>query len=371
MPFSICPYRTPSNSAWTGGGLSGLPRLDRFSTALACALGCLALTACGGGEDWEVGMATEQAQALSASSALAAGNGPLQVTLEPTPGSSINAYLVRSRGVISKNAAVVLLHGCSGLWSNSNPDSKTLSHIHQRWSNWLANAGYDVLMVDSFTDRHVANQCNASVTKYPSNHPDPVTKVDEVNVRVDDALAARQYLVTHGIASAGRVALLGWSNGATTVLSALEKSKEGTPGSRPFVEGFAYYPGCGMGNAYKDKSTNPWSSTWLPYSPVTIYHGSLDDLYKDGECNKRVARATTLGAGPSTHNAVALVLKDGAKHSFDQIDVTKSLADINKNIADVNKQYTQDDIDAQNETDPLVMQRLNALFPFGGQGPQQ
>jgi dienelactone hydrolase len=334
----------------------------RLFTALACAVGSLALAACGGGDDETGGVATEQAQAVSATNARATGTGPTLITLHPTPDTSISAYLVRSRGVISKNAAVVLLHGCSGLWFNSNPDSQTMSHIHLRWSNQLANAGYDVLLVDSFTLRNVANQCNATVAKYPSSFEGTVSKVNEVTERVEDALAARNYLVSQGVAQAGRVALLGWSKGATTVLSALEKSHEGTPGSRPFAEGFAYYPGCGMGNAYKNQNTNPWSSTWLPYSPVTIYHGSLDGLYKDGECNKRITNAMALGAGAATSNAVALVLKDGAKHSFDQIDVSKSLADINKNIADVNKQFTQDDIDAQKETDSLVMQRLNALF---------
>lgn len=332
--------------------------------ALTSTMVCLSLAACGGGDDPIVGAVTERAQAVAVSNTQTTGT---LVTLQPVPGTNISAYLVRSRGVITKNATVVLLHGCSGLWSNSNPDSKTLSHIHQRWSNNLANAGYDVLLVDSFTDRNVANQCNATVTKYPADYVGTVNKVDEVVERVQDAQAARNYLVTQGVASAGRVALLGWSNGATTVLSALEKSNEGTPGSRPFAEGFAYYPGCGMGNAYKNKKTNPWSSTWLPYSPVTIYHGSLDSLYQDNECNKRVTNAVALGASAATNNAVALVLKDGAKHSFDQIDVSKSLADINKDINDVTKQFTQDDIDAQNETDPLVLQRLNALFTISQQ----
>lgn len=358
---SIRPVRTLASAS-----ISPSQRLHRrLSAALIGTLGCVLLAACGGGEDPADAVATEQAKAVGTSSA-AASLGT-RITLQPEPGTSIGAYLVRNRGVVSRNATVVLLHGCAGLWSNSNPDSQTLSHIHKRWSNKLADNGFDVMLVDSFTDRNVANQCNANVTKYPANHAGAVAKVDEVDLRVKDALAARNYLVDEGIASADRVTLLGWSNGATTVLSALEKSKEGTPGSRPFAEGFAYYPGCGMGNAYKNKKTNPWSSTWLPYSPVTIYHASKDDLYKDDECNNRIANAIDLGADTATHNAVALVLKDGARHSFDQIDVSRTLAVINANIPDVNKQFTQDDIDAQNETDPVVLQRLNTLFPIAQQ----
>lgn len=340
------------------------------------------LTACGGGDEWESPRAvltdetvlldengTPMAQEAATTASRERAQGLANVTQTTvyfnsadatanTPATAIRGVLFRDPTATSKNAAVVLMHGCAGVWSNSKPDTNTPSHIHLRWGRKLATEGYTVLVVDSFTDRHVANQCNQNVVKYPSNWAPAVAKVDEVTVRPKDALGARSYLIDNAYAASNNIAVIGWSNGATAVLSLMETSQKQGAAVNPFREAFAYYPGCGMGNTYG----SPSQSTWLPYAPVTIYHASKDDLYNDGFCTQRINRAINLGASAQTGNAVAMIVKDGARHSFDQIDVGKTLAQINQNISNTADQYTQDDIDAQNETDPLVLQRLNALF---------
>jgi dienelactone hydrolase len=56
-----------------------------------------------------------------------------------------------------RNAAVVMMHGCAGVWSNgvesteAQPSIKALSHIHKRWGENLARAGFTGLLVDSFS----------------------------------------------------------------------------------------------------------------------------------------------------------------------------------------------------------------------------
>jgi len=347
-------------------------------TVQAClgTLACAVLTACGGGGDVAPSLARNaeplgedglplnaEAWPLARSAALA-HLSRTEVTLTPQQGSSqtVTAYLYRDPNVASRQAAVVLMHGCAGLWSNSKPADGVLSHIHQRWVAALAAEGLAVMLVDSFTPRHVANQCNSTVVKHPTDHPGTVDKVNEVSTRPLDALAARHWLVAQGHALPARVALLGWSNGATAVLSTLDSSRQASPGDRPFAEGFAYYPGCGMDSAFGGIRL----STWKPYAPLTLYHAALDPLYTattnvgtgaapnfQRTCDWRVARAQALGASLVQGNAVALDLSAGARHSFDQIDLSKPLA----------APYTQADADAQSRTDPLVIQRLKALFP--------
>ena len=66
----------------------------------------------------------------------------------------------------------------------------------------------------------------------------------------------------------------------------------------------------------------------------------------------RVSVAATLGAGNATGNAVAMTVHSAARHSFDQIDIAKTLA----------SPYTPADKDAQIAADTAVMDRLATIF---------
>jgi dienelactone hydrolase len=226
-------------------------------------------------------------------------------------------------------------------FKEAQPPIKALSHIHKRWGETLARAGYTGLLVDSFTPRALTNECNNGSAG-----------LNEATVRPKDAAAGRAWLLANNHATAGRIALLGWSNGASAVMATMDQTLEGVAVSKPFKEAFAFYPGCGLINEFGGNASAPDKTTWLPYAPVTIHHAATDPLYTDGKCNNRVGAAATLGAGSASGNAVAMTVHSAARHSFDQIDIAKAIA----------SPYTTADKDAQIAADAAVMDRLAAIF---------
>jgi carboxymethylenebutenolidase len=329
-------------------------QMRRFQPALLATLAAMALTACGGGGD----EASDEAAVAEARQQLMAGNVSqaatastvtmTKVSFTNSDGQALSGFLFRDPAAIPRQAAVVMLHGCSGVWSNGvvntepQPPQKALSHIHRRWGESLARAGYNALLVDSFTPRGLGNECGNGAAG-----------LNEAVVRPRDALAGRAWLVQNGWVAGHRVALVGWSNGASATLATMERSNEGLAGSKPFQEAFAFYPGCGLINEFGGDASTLAKTTWLPYAPVTIHHATLDALYTDGRCANRVAGAIALGAGSASGNAVAMTAHAGARHSFDQIDLTKALA----------APYTVQDQTAQATADTAVMNRLAILFP--------
>ncbi|MBI5278845.1 MAG: prolyl oligopeptidase family serine peptidase [Burkholderiales bacterium] len=310
----------------------------QFCLSLVEALAALALAACGGGtavEEMEVAQARPVAMLAQPASSVTM----TKVAFSNSDGQALTGFLFRDPGAITRQAAVVMMHGCSGVWSNGvvnadpQPPKSALSHVHRRWGEQLARDGYTALLVDSFTARGLTNECGNGTAG-----------LNEAVVRPRDALAGRQWLVDNGWVAGSRIALLGWSNGGSAVMAAMDTSNAGAPGARPFAEAFAFYPGCGLINNFGGDASTPAKTTWLPYAPVTIHHGSLDALYTDGRCANRVAGAAGLAA---------MTVHAGARHSFDQVDLGKPLS----------APYTAQDQQAQANADAAVQARLATLFP--------
>lgn len=325
-------------------------RARYFQQALLSALAAMALTACGGGgiDDMnEAASAPADAAQAPQGATIASTVTMTKVQFTNADGQALTGFLFQDSAAAPRNAAVVMMHGCAGVWSNgvisqdAQPSIKALSHIHKRWGETLARAGYTGLLVDSFTARGLTNECDNGSAG-----------LNEATERPKDAAAGRAWLLANGYATAGRLALLGWSNGASAVMATMDQTNEGTVGSKPFREAFAYYPGCGLINEFGGNASTPAKTTWRPYAPVTIHHGATDPLYTDGKCGNRVSVAQTLGASTATGNAVAMTVHTGARHSFDQIDISKAIA----------SPYTQADKDAQTTADNAVLDRLAAVF---------
>ena len=319
-------------------------RITVFNRALLGALAAMALTACGCGDaEPEVPEVAQAPQGATVASTVTM----TKVAFTNADGQALTGFLFQDSAATPRNAAVVMMHGCAGVWSygveskEAQPPIKALSHIHKRWGENLERAGYTGLLVDSFSARALTNECNNGSAG-----------LNEATVRPKDAAAGRAWLLANQHAAAGRIALLGWSNGASAVMASMDQTNEGTPGSKPFKEAFAFYPGCGLINEFGGNASTADKTTWLPYAPVTIHHAATDPLYTDGKCNNRVSVATTLGAGNATGNAVAMTVHSAARHSFDQIDITKAIA----------SPYTTADRDAQIAADAAVMDRLATIF---------
>lgn len=219
--------------------------------------------------------------------------------------------------------AVVLMHGCSGLYYKDSKGNLKLSSSFQEWGNRLANQGYVAIFPDSFTPRgNTTGVCDQT----PSQ-----TGISEVTDRPTDAYAAYNYLRSRSYVKPNNIGLLGWSNGGSATLATIS-----TTNSYGFRTAIAFYPGCGLYNAFGGIST----STWQPYAPLVIYHGSIDNLYTDGYCQKRVQNAMNGGA------TIDLFVYHNAQHGFDRAMLGVS-------------PWTADDVQAKNAADNDAMNRLN------------
>ncbi|TFZ05035.1 dienelactone hydrolase family protein [Ramlibacter rhizophilus] len=272
--------------------------------------------------------------------ALAVLHAPaLAVTFEDV--SFVNSQGIRITGKLARThwggarPAVVMLHGCAGIYSYSDP-VRGVAKLYTEWADRLTTAGYHALLVDSFTARGASqNQCgNGSAG------------TSEVGDRPHDAYAARAYLVSRKSKAAtdpGRTFVVGWSHGGSSAFSALSDTMAQRKEGR-FRAGFAFYPGCGLYNAFGGIST----STWMPYAAMAIYHGDIDPLFTSGYCQKRVELAVAAGSSEAMGNPVDLLVHPGAQHSFD-------------NARQMGGGWTVYDVNAKTSADADVMNRLGQL----------
>jgi dienelactone hydrolase len=183
--------------------------------------------------------------------------------------------------------AIVALHGCAGL----NGMNDEISPRHRDWGERLAAQGYVVLFPDSFTSRGLGSQCrNATRDVKPSRE------------RVADALAALTFLAHQSNVDAKAISLLGWSNGASSVLYAV--AKKNAPSAGPdFARAIGFYPGCRVPLE---------SGTWQTRMPLLILIGEADDWTPAAPCKDLVA-----GAGAKAR----IVTYPDAYHDFDHPDL--------------------------------------------------
>lgn len=219
-------------------------------------------------------------------------------------------------------AAVVMMHGCSGLWSDGQPDTVAQAAI-EKWGAELARTGYFALAIDSYSARTppgidpaaFQRQCTGDVYE---------GAVDPYTTRVDDMDAGVAWLRYRlGIASTQRIAALGWSQGAQSVLVRSAETYRDIDASRfdaPQAEtaaqiaSIAFYPGCGTRLGFVDGDLA--SSYWRPHRDIRINHGGADPLHD--ACAQRAAIAQASYASvPDSGHWVDYVEYPGANHSFD------------------------------------------------------
>lgn len=171
-----------------------------------------------------------------------------QVSFASRDGTMLAGYLARPAGA-GPFPAVIAMHGCAGLWSRTNE----IGARESDWSTRLVAAGYAVLLPDSFRPRGLNALCNDRERSLTPRG------------RAQDALGARDWLAGQGYVDAGRIGLIGWSNGGSTVLHAANDPAAAGPGG--FRAIVAFYPGCRV----------ILRRGWSAKVPTTILHGLADD----------------------------------------------------------------------------------------------
>lgn len=195
--------------------------------------------------------------------------------------------------------AVIALHGCAGLYGHDG----SLSPRHADWAERLLASGFIVLFPDSFGSRGAESQCKTD---------DRVTRPSKE--RVDDALAAKAYLQSRPDVKADAVSLLGWSNGGSTVLYAVEPRNRPRDGKPDFARAVAFYPGC---------RAPAEQSRWHARLPLLILIGAADDWTPAAPCQSLATNAA------AEREPVSIEIYPGAYHDFDHPNLSiKSHSDL-------------------------------------------
>jgi len=201
---------------------------------------------------------------------------------------TLNGVLYRPAGA-GPFPAIVALHGCSGLWSSK--DATNVSPRDADWAEVLVRDGFVVLFPDSYGSRGLGPQCtNSDRDVSPSRE------------RVADARAARAYLQTLPFVKPDAIALMGWSNGGSTVLYAVRPRDVPKDGKPDFRMAVAFYPGC------RDPIKN---GKWQTRMPLHILIGQSDNWTPAAPCQELAS-----GAG----SIVTLTTYPGAYHDFDNAE---------------------------------------------------
>lgn len=256
--------------------------------------------------------------------------------------------------------AVVVMHGCGGLWLNDDEAGGIMVNNFEQWGVLFQQEGYVALFIDSYSVRGFDTFCSKRPAADPNTDD---TLCSNKTVRPSDAYSALAYLRTRADVIDDRVGLLGFSHGAesalVTVVDPSVVSGRGSwtisylnldnstttipyaaPVTVPAAQGFravvAYYPGCGFYSYFGSPSATA-ANLYMPYAPTLIMHGDLDDLYTPSLYpialkNKSQSHATLTGHPVIEYpwldgfgdnltgtNPVWHELFAGADHSFDQI----------------------------------------------------
>ncbi|WP_376957628.1 dienelactone hydrolase family protein [Azospirillum sp. A26] len=189
--------------------------------------------------------------------------------------------------------AVVMLHGCGGLYARNG----RVSPRHVWWATHLQRQGYEVLMVDSFGPRDVEEVCTTALKD---------RTVRATVERKRDAWAALAFLRKRPEVDHDRIGLIGWSQGASTVMVAYGAGEDGPAGTEEggFRAAVAFYPGCKAALSKED---------WQPDGPLLLLVGGKDDWTPPESCVELSGRDGVKGK-------VDLVVYPDAYHGFDAPD---------------------------------------------------
>ena len=232
--------------------------------------------------------------------------------------TTLIGYVFKPEGPhAARSPAVVMMHGRAGPYSSladGRYDASTLSQRHQKWGHLWAQQGYLAILVDGFGPRGFWQGFSHQDYK---QRPE---SVNEVTVRPYDAYGALAYLRTRNDVAADRIALQGWSNGASATLATMASNTPALKSPSPtsgFRGALAFYPGCGLKGHFK--------GGLIPYAPLRVYVGTADEEISPQECSELVDVSRAQQAN------ITLKIYPGATHDFD--DPGPSRQDIPANAA--------------------------------------
>lgn len=216
--------------------------------------------------------------------------------VEPAPGPELRLQW-QPASAPGRRPVVVALHGCSGLYTTRGAMDARYIEYAARWNA----AGWHVLLPDSFSARGKTSTC-----REPS-----AERSVTVAMRRRDVSAALQWLQSQPNVDPQRVALVGWSNGGSTVLRTIHRP------DWPLapVVAVALYPSCAA--SLRDER-------YAVTVPLLLLVGALDDWTPPQPCEDLARRQASRTPAP----AIQIVSYADSYHGFDSATPVRTLKDI-------------------------------------------
>lgn len=199
--------------------------------------------------------------------------------------------------VPGRRPVVVALHGCGGVYTSRGVMDARYTEYAARWNA----AGWHVLLPDSFGARGTSSTC-----REPS-----AERSVTIAMRRRDVSAALRWLESQANVDPTRVALVGWSNGGSTVLRTIHRP------DWPLapVAAVALYPSC---------AASLRNEHYANAIPLLLLVGALDDWTPPQPCEDLVRRL----ASRTPTAAVQFVSFADSYHGFDSSSPVRTLKDI-------------------------------------------
>lgn len=212
---------------------------------------------------------------------------PHQVEI-PAADLKLHAQLYRPDGD-GPFPTVIALHGCGGLGGHA----EAVAPRYRDWAEQLLNAGYAVLLPDSYGSRELGPQCRVKERRVLARRE-----------RVADIVATRRWLTQQSWVAADRVSLIGWGNGASSLLWAVRPQAARHDGP-DFRSAIAFYPDCRVSSGLG----------WSARVPTLLLIGAKDDVSSPAACRTMVDGARGRSA------LTRIEIYPGAPHDFDRANL--------------------------------------------------
>jgi dienelactone hydrolase len=262
---------------------------------------------------------------LASPAASAPVAGPREVEIAEG-GITLHAQLYRPDGE-GPFPTVIALHGCGGLAGRAEP----VLPRYREWAEQFVNSGKAVLLPDSFGSRGLGPQCRVNERKVRARRE-----------RVEDIMAARQWLSQQKWVAQDRISLIGWAHGANALLWAVRPQLL-TRGTEPdFRSAVAFYPNCSVSAGLG----------WSARVPTLLLIGGKDDVSSPPACRQMIEGAQGRSA------LTRMVVYPGAYHDFDRANLPLHAASGTPDAATPEHGHLGSDPQARVDSQKLVKEWL-------------
>jgi dienelactone hydrolase len=212
--------------------------------------------------------------------------------------------------------------------------TETLQHQFHDWAERLNERGYAVVMPASYYSRGFCEWGD-------DNAPEGLDKHESLILRTFDAAAAANYMCDLPSVDCSRLAVLGFSSGATVTLLFMHEHFVDAQDPRlydledipPIVGAVAYYPGCGLEGEITDEiDPSAVERYYYPRAPIWVPHAEKDSLLDDCEEVRDIQVDVVAQQHGVDLDMFDLHIYPDAKHGFDGSSEDDKQADFEASI---------------------------------------